>query len=252
MAESVTASDALVFDSHCHLGLLDDGPPPPACLLLATACDHWPRLLSLATPAWDRWVAAGLHPAWAQQWREGSVAALAALLARPEVVAVGEVGLDDRQGPAAAVQEQVLRQQIGLARQWGKPLVLHGRGRYGRLLELLRQEDAAAVGGILHGFSGSVELARQFIALGFAIGVGPVLLRPGIRRLPQALRQLPPQALVLETDAPLPLTASAGLAPQRLLALLADRLAGLCGLPPAVLVAHHQANCRRILRLLPL
>jgi TatD DNase family protein len=100
------------------------------------------------------------------------------------------------------VQEQAFRAQLRLAIAAGRPVLIHCRQAAGRLLQILREEGAERVGGIFHAFSGSLETARQGIRLGFAIGVGGTLTYPNARRLPEVVREVPAEWLVLETDAP--------------------------------------------------
>jgi TatD DNase family protein len=124
------------------------------------------------------------------------------LAAHPQVVAIGEVGLDGMAGTDQPTQEAVFRQMIGIARDTGRPLLLHMRRATGRVLDLLRSERANTVGGIAHAFSGSLETARQLISLGFALGIGGVVTFPDAQRLAGIVQTVPAEWLVLETDAP--------------------------------------------------
>lgn len=203
------------FDTHAHLDL------PPLKQTLATELGlarqqgvtgwllpgvrrcGWAGLLACASADPALWAAPGLHPQAAADWSPAAGAALEGLLSGAKVVALGEVGLDGYPGfPPAAAQEQALRGQLRLALAARRPLLIHCRRAFGRLLEILRQEDAARVGGIFHGFSGSLEVARQAIGLNFAIGLGGVLTYPTARKLPQVAASIPAEWLVLETDAP--------------------------------------------------
>jgi TatD DNase family protein len=140
---------------------------------------------------------------------------------------------------------------IGIARDTGRPLLLHCRGTTGRLLGVLRSEGAAAVGGIAHAFSGSLETARQLIGLGFALGIGGVVTFPEARRLAEVVRTVPAEWLVLESDAPdLPPHPYRG-HPNRpeWLALVAARVAELRGWTVAETARITTANARRVLHL---
>ena len=106
-------------------------------------------------------------------------------------------------GPALAQQEQVLRAQLQIALEEGLPVLLHGRKTTGKLLDILGElQVGQQVCGSFQGFSGSLQVARERVRLGFKIGVGPILLRASARKLPQAVADLPFDALVLETDFP--------------------------------------------------
>ncbi|WP_305041486.1 TatD family hydrolase [Geoalkalibacter sp.] len=207
--------EALFFDTHAHL----DCPPlvqrlagelaaaraagVGRFLVPGVAPQGWQRLLETVDSVPDAWAAPGIHPLAAQDWNSSTVAALAALLDHPRVVAVGEIGLDALlDGPSPAIQEVALRGQLRLAREAGLPVLIHCRRAQGRLLDILREERAGERGGILHAFSGSIETARQAMDLGFAIGFGGTLTYPNARRAPEVLKALPAAWVVLETDAP--------------------------------------------------
>ncbi len=163
----------------------------------------WPGLLQLTRQQVDVFAAPGLHPAYAGQWSATAAQQLRDLCREPKVIAIGEIGLDGAAGPPLGQQEAVLREQLQLALEAGLPVLLHGRKATGRLLEILRElQIGAQLGGIWHGFSGSLVVAQQLVQLGFKIGVGPILLRDSARKLPQAVLELPAEALVLETDLP--------------------------------------------------
>lgn len=163
----------------------------------------WQGLVELAAKEDDVYAAPGLHPVYAEQWSEAAAQQLRALSIHCKVIALGEIGLDGAVGPSLSLQEQVLREQLQIALEAKLPVLLHARQATGRLLEILRELDIGPqVGGIWHGFSGSLQVAQQLVALGFKIGVGPILLRASARKLPQAVLELPAAALVLETDLP--------------------------------------------------
>lgn len=163
----------------------------------------WPGLLALVRQQPDLFAAPGLHPAYAGQWSATAAQQLRELCQQPKVIAIGEIGLDGVSGPPLAQQELVLRAQLQIALETGLPVLLHGRKATGRLLEILAElEIGRHLGGVWHGFSGSLPVAQQLVALGFKIGVGPLLLRESARKLPQAVVALPAAALILETDLP--------------------------------------------------
>lgn len=204
-AQTTTSATPPLFDTHCHCGLAVDGNLPPQTgeyELIATAeVRHWKKLLPQLDPERQRFGALGLHPWYAEQWDDASAKQLEALLARTEIVAVGEVGIDPRAKVDLEVQEQVLRAQIRIALKVNKPLILHVSKGYNDILQILRDEGAQRVGGVVHGFSAGANIGNAFIRLGFYLGIGPLLLRRNVRKLPEALFHLPLEGLVLETDA---------------------------------------------------
>jgi TatD DNase family protein len=202
------------FDTHAHL----DFPPLFECLAEALAAARgagvetflvpgverggWERLRALTEEQTGVWGAPGLHPLAAEQWDDAAEAELAGLLRAPRMVAVGEIGLDRLVQVPLSVQEAAFRGQVRLAVAAGKPIIIHHRRAAARLMEILREEGAQQVGGIFHAFSGSVEIAREAIQLGFAIGFGGTLTWTGARRPAQVLEGIPAECIVLETDAP--------------------------------------------------
>lgn len=250
----------MLIDTHIHLDALPNLPR-----LLTEARNHgidawvvpgvapaaWPQLMATVAATPGAWAAPGVHPRHADQWRPELADTLRQLAMAHQTVAIGEVGLDGQAGPELPLQEELFRQMIGLARETRRPLLLHCRRATGRLLELLRAERAAEVGGIAHAFSGSLESARQLIALGFAIGVGGVVTFPAARRLVETVRQLPAAWLVLESDAPdLPPHPHRGAANRpEWLTLIAARVAVLRGWSVAETAHITSANARRVLHL---
>ncbi len=250
----------MLIDTHIHL---DEFPDPRQAL--AAARQHsiggwvvpgvdparWPELMAAVQATPGAWAAPGVHPLAAASWRPELGGRLRQLATDARTAAVGEVGLDKQAGPEPAVQERVFREMIGIARDTGRPLLLHCRGATGRLLELLRQERAAEVGGIAHAFNGSEETARQLTGMGFALGIGAVVTYPEARRLAAVVRTTAAEYLVLETDAPdLPPHPHRGEQnrPEWLI-LIAARVAELRGWSAAETARITSANARRVLRL---
>jgi TatD DNase family protein len=197
--------------------------------LIATAeMRHWEQLLPKLDAARQRFGALGLHPWYADQWDSSCAARLEELLASPEVLGIGEVGVDPGAGIDMQVQEQVLRAQIRMALKFDKPLILHVSKGYSDILHILKEEKAARVGGVVHGFSAGANIGSAFIRQGFYLGIGPLLLRKNVRKLPVALRHLSLQHLVLETDAQGDMDGYASSKERtRVLASIARRLADL-------------------------
>lgn len=202
------------FDSHVHLDRLGPEQPWPDAVASARRAGvrgwlvpgvrrpDWPALLALVRQVDGAWAAPGLHPLAAAQWDSGAREQLAALLDAPEVVAVGEIGLDRLLEVPAAVQREAFVGQLQLAVAAGKPVLIHCRKAWGEVLELLHRHGAARVGGVLHAFGGSPEIARQALKLGFVISFGGPLTYPSARRRVEVLKGLPDEAIVVETDAP--------------------------------------------------
>lgn len=210
----------------------------------------WPVLQQLAHDIKGVWLAPGVHPQAAADFGPAEERQLAALLRHPRVVALGEIGLDRQVDVASHVQEEVLRRQLNLALVYGKPVLIHGRRRTGRLLTILQEEGVAAVGGIWHAFNESLEVACQLTAMHVGLGMGPLITWPRARRLPENLPALPLDYLVLETDAPCMALGGRPQAtgPANLLAVC-EQAAAVLHMEPAELAGRTTANATRILNL---
>lgn len=248
------------IDTHIHLDRL----AAPAAMLaeaeqagVATwivpgiAPERWPQVMATTGLHPGVFAAPGIHPLASGGFRPGHLETLRDLLAHPKAVALGEVGLDRQVAVPWQAQEEVFIAMIRLAREMDKPLLIHARRATERILELLHREDARRVGGIVHAFSGSLETAGKIIDLGFALGIGGVLTFATARRLPEVVRQVPAEALLLETDAPDMAPEPHRGQPNRPahLLLVAEKLAALRGWTPAEAAATTTANARRVLRL---
>jgi len=250
------------FDTHVHL----DCPPLAAQLEYELAAarragvGNWlvpgvrpgdgPRVLALTARHAGVLAAPGCHPLAADDWDAAARQQLAACLDHPAVVAVGEIGLDALLPASPERQEAAFRDQLQLAAAACLPVLLHCRRRQGRLLAILREERFPC-GGILHGYSGSVETARQALDLGFVIGFGGVLTWPGAIRPEAVLRALPAEAIVLETDAPdqAPHPHRGEVNRPAWLPLVADRVAAIRGWDRAQTWRITTTNARRVLQL---
>ncbi len=193
-----------LFDSHIHLQRLN--PPHHFdaavkwALVPAITRDDWEPLLHNYGHTDGRYIALGVHPEYAEQWNQQAATQLEQLVKHPRVVAIGEVGLDSNY--ADDLQQQVLRQQIKIALTADKALILHCYKRYAALLDILHEEQAHLIGGIVHGYTGSLEIALQLWQLGFVIGIGRTILNPHARRIRATVKALPDAAYVIESDAP--------------------------------------------------
>jgi TatD DNase family protein len=151
----------------------------------------------------------GFHPHDAKTADAAALAELRELARHPQVVAVGEMGLDFyRDRSPRDVQRHVFGQQLHIAAELGKPVVIHDRQAHAETLEILRQwvtesqPEPSEYRGVFHCFSGDLALAQAAIELGFFIGVdGPITYR-NARKLPVIVKALPLDRLLVETDAP--------------------------------------------------
>lgn len=146
----------------------------------------------------------GIHPHDAPQADDAGLATLEELaLSDPKVVAIGETGLDFYRDRAPRdLQRQAFRQQIRLARKLGKPLIIHDRDAHAEITEILRDENASEVGGVIHCFSGDLAMARDCLEMGFYISFPGTLTYPKNEDLRDIARAVPIERLLVETDCP--------------------------------------------------
>lgn len=203
----------MFIDTHCHLDLPPLYDDLEQALLRAgnagvgrfivpgVAPDGWGRIRSLAHADVRILPAFGIHPMLAKLGDDSALDALSSFL--DGAAAVGEVGLDySVPEPSRSVQQELLRSQCRLAVNRGLPLIIHCRGGFADLLGIMREERVDRVGGVMHAFSGSPEVARECIRLGFYISVcGTVTYANAVRPL-KVVREIPLDRLLLETDAP--------------------------------------------------
>ncbi|XME01537.1 TatD family hydrolase [Lachnospiraceae bacterium C1.1] len=119
-------------------------------------------------------------------------------------VAVGEIGLDYywKENPAPEIQKKWFIRQLDLARQTNKPVVIHSRDAAADTLEIMKAEDAGKIGGVIHCFSYSPEIAAEYVKMGFFLGIGGVVTFKNAKKTVEVVRKMPLETLVLETDCP--------------------------------------------------
>lgn len=151
--------------------------------------------------------AIGVHPTrtFRERWRDRK--RLEALAALPEVIAVGETGLDyhyKREEQHRFLQHIWFFYQLNLARKVRKPLILHIRDAHDDALRILKAHPARHLGGVVHCFTGDWETAAEYLKLGYHIGIGGALLQEKERaeKLWEAVERIPLDRILLETDAP--------------------------------------------------
>jgi TatD DNase family protein len=147
--------------------------------------------------------AAGLHPHEARLGSEAVYDELRGLAREGRIVAIGEIGLDFHydHSPRDA-QRAAFRRQVRLARDVGLPIVVHTREADGETVDILEEGRAAEAGGVIHCFTGGLELARRALGLGFLISFSGIVAFPRSEVIQQVAREVPDDRLLVETDAP--------------------------------------------------
>ncbi|MEG0259033.1 MAG: TatD family hydrolase [Lysinibacillus sp.] len=145
----------------------------------------------------------GWHPVDAIDCTEADLKWIEELAAHPKIVGIGETGLDYYWDKSPKeVQQQVFRKQIHLAQKLDLPIIIHNRDATGDVVQILREENAASVGGVMHCFSGSVETAQECIAMNFMISLGGPVTFKNARLPKEVAKEIPLEHLMIETDAP--------------------------------------------------
>lgn len=159
--------------------------------------------VALAEQHPDVYAAVGIHPHDAVQADEAALEELERLAATsPKVVAIGEIGLDYyRNLSPREIQVRVFQEQLSLARRLRRPVLVHCREAHADALDILRGGMPVA-GGIMHCFSGDVAVARQCLDLGLLISLAGPVTYPNARKLPEVVKLVPLERLVVETDCP--------------------------------------------------
>ena len=144
--------------------------------------------------------AAGFHPENLEDFSIEDLEKLETFFADEKCVAVGEIGLDYHwMNSTKEKQREVFVAQIELAKAKGLPVIVHDREAHGDTLDILK---ATKPSGVLHCFSGSVEMAREVIKLGMFLGFNGVATFKNARKIPEVIREIPLDRIVLETDCP--------------------------------------------------
>jgi TatD DNase family protein len=250
-----------LFDTHAHLHFPELAADLGEVLARAraagvrrmvavgTSVETSEAAIALAGRDPDVWATVGIHPHDARDADAAALAAIERLAAGPRVAAIGEIGLDFfRNLSPPEVQEQVFRQLVALARRTRKPVVVHCRDAHADVLRVLVDERVQDVGGIMHCFSGDVDLARRCLDLGLVISLAGPVTYPNARGLPEVARFVPADRLVIETDCPyLPPQGYRGKRNEpAYLAITAARVAALRGEPVETTAALTTATACRV------
>jgi TatD DNase family protein len=205
----------MLIDTHAHLNFPDYDEDRSAVLeravergvtriiCIGTDLPSSRKALDLAEAHAGVYATVGIHPHDAKTADESSLTQLREWARHPKVVAIGETGLDFYHDFSPRdVQDRVFRAQIALARDVGRPLVIHDRDAHEAVVAALEEEEAWALGGVMHCFSGDYVLARKVIERGFYVGFTGTVTSPNARSTQSLVSALPLEACLLETDCP--------------------------------------------------
>lgn len=204
----------MLVDSHCHLNfpeLLENLPAIRQAmqdnavgyaLCISVTLPDFPQVLSLAETYDNFYASVGVHPDY-ENIQEPTVDELLRLANHPKVIAIGETGLDYfRLTGDLDWQRTRFRTHIQAAIACGKPLVIHTRNAAEDTLRIMREEGAEAVGGVMHCFTESLEVALQAIALGFYISFSGIVTFKNALTIKEVAKHIPLNRILIETDSP--------------------------------------------------
>ena len=195
----------MLVDSHCHLDFPELQADLPGvlgrmrangvthALTISTTLETFPAVRGVARSQPNLWCSAGVHPDERRDGREATLDELLAMANDPKVVAIGETGLDYYR-----VEGDTEWQRS----RFRKPLVIHTRSSADDTLKLMREEGADEVGGVMHCFTETWEIAEAAMALGFHISFSGIVTFKNAKDLKEVARRVPLERMLVETDSP--------------------------------------------------
>lgn len=204
----------MLFDTHAHYDaeqfdadrgeVLASLPGRGVSLVVNPGCDlpSSRTAVALAEQYPFLYAAVGYHPENCAPYTDADLEELRQLAAHPKVVAIGEIGLDYywEENPPREFQQMVFRRQMALAEELGLPVIIHDREAHGDSLAIVK--EFPKVRGVFHCYSGSGEMARQLVDLGWMISFTGVLTYKNARKAAEAALAVPMDRIMIETDSP--------------------------------------------------
>jgi TatD DNase family protein len=260
----------MLIDTHCHLDAAEFDADREAVaqqasevgvgmiVIPAVEPNNFQSVIALSRQHPHCCYALGMHPMYVQNASPSHIKALSDLVAQTissenKLVAIGEIGLDffvsqSNQRENREIQEYFFAEQLKIAKEYDLPVILHVRRAVDEVLKHLRRNKVR--GGIAHAFNGSAQQAQEFIKLGFKLGFGGAMTYSRALKIRELAKNLPLEAIVLETDAPdIPpeWLGNKGRNAPKELAIIAQVLADLRGIPVSQIIEITSKNAVEIL-----
>lgn len=205
----------MIFDSHAHyndskfnedrdavIKSLEEGNVA-YIMNVADSMKSLEKVIEIADKYPFIFASVGVHPEETGELTDADMDILLEYTKHKKVKAIGEIGLDYYwDSVERAVQKKWFARQIDLAKQVNLPIIVHDRDAHGDTIDILKSENARDVGGIVHCFSGSCEMARDVLNLGMYVGIGGTVSFKNARKIKEVAEYVPIETIVLETDAP--------------------------------------------------
>lgn len=145
----------------------------------------------------------GIHPCKISELNEDRMEQMKEFCSRDKIVAVGEIGLDYYwMSDPKEVQKEWFIRQLRLAKEVNLPVVIHSRDASKDTFDIMKEEHAGTTGGVIHCYSGSLEMAREYVKMGYFLGIGGVVTFKNSKTLKKVAAEIPLEHIVIETDCP--------------------------------------------------
>lgn len=205
----------MIFDTHSHYD--DEAFDDDRDALLRSLCDKGvERLVSVGADMTTSrtalalaeqydfvYCALGVHPSEVEELTEADMIWIRDNASHEKVVAIGECGLDYHwPEPVPEIQKKWFYRQIHLAKEVKLPLIIHSRDAAADTMNILTETKGYECGGVIHCYSYSAEMAKEYVQMGFYIGVGGVVTFKNAKKLKRTVEEIPLERIVLETDCP--------------------------------------------------
>mgnify|MGYP000009520730 FL=1 len=195
---------------------------------------------------------AGVHPSETAELDEEKFQRLCEILKNPKILAVGEIGLDYYwEEPEHEIQKKWFLRQLELSRQMQLPVIIHSRDAAKDTLDMMKEARGGEIGGVIHCFSYGTEIAREYLNMGFFLGIGGVLTFKNAKKLKEVAAYAPIEQIVLETDcpymAPTPHRGTRNTSAN--LPYVVNALAEIKGILPEQVIEITEQNARRLYRM---
>lgn len=250
----------MIFDTHAHYD--DEQFNEDREILLAGMAEagvgtivnagstigSWQKIIDLTERYAFMYGAIGVHPDEVGELDEQRFARMQELYSHPKIVAVGEIGLDYYwDNESHEVQKKWFIRQLELARLKELPVIIHSRDAAADTLAMMK-EYAADLGGIIHCFSYSREIAEEYVKMGYYIGVGGVVTFKNARKLKEVVEAIPLESIVLETDCPYlaPVPYRGKRNNSMYLSYVADAIAEIKGVTKEQVIVRTEQNARLV------
>jgi TatD DNase family protein len=205
----------MLFDTHAHLNAIQYEEDLEEVIQRAKSED----VTDIVVVGFDRdtirramelteqydmiYAAVGWHPVDAIDMTDDDLEWIKELASHPKVVAIGEMGLDYYWDKSPKdIQKEVFRKQIQLAKEVQLPIIIHNRDATEDVVKILQEENASEVGGIMHCFTGSLEVAKQCIDMNFYLSFGGPVTFKNAKKPKEVAKEIPIDRLLIETDCP--------------------------------------------------